>query len=234
MTFSSLGLALQILIALFGAFFLAFWISLVVWTFRDVRSRSRDIFAQLLAVLMVIIFNVFGLVLYFLLRPQETLAEKYERALEEEALLQDIEERYNCPGCRQKIRADFQFCPSCHARLKQPCPSCGEILQLQWDLCPYCGATPAPHTSGLKSAVVSMPVSRATTQPITQHVHTPVEGDTVRLTEVSSSEVTTSDGYQVEREKEIETFSSGSDVPTEAIDEKDDTFEESDRPQIIT
>jgi len=191
-------------------------------------------FAQLLAVLMVIIFNVFGLILYFLLRPHETLAEKYERALEEEALLQDIEERYNCPGCRQKIRADFQFCPSCHARLKQACPSCGELLQLQWDLCPYCGATPAPHASGLKSAAVSMPVSRATTQPITQHVHAPVEGDTIRLTEVSSSEVAASNDYQVEQEKDPETFSSSSEVPAGAIDEEDDTFEESDRPQIIT
>lgn len=232
MSFSSLGLAIQILIALFGAFFLAFWISLVVWTFRDVRARSRDIFAQLLAVLMVIIFNVFGLILYFLLRPQETLAEKYERALEEEALLQDIEERYNCPGCRQKIRADFQFCPSCHARLKQPCSSCGKLLQLQWGLCPHCGATPAPHTPGLKSAVVSGPASAATTQPVTQHVHTPVEGDTIRLTEVSSTKVVTPGAHQVEQEKE--TSSSGSDVPTEAIDEEEDTFEESDRPQIIT
>ena len=231
MTFSSLGLALQILIALFGAFFLAFWISLVVWTFRDVRSRSRDIFAQLLAVLMVIIFNVLGLILYFLLRPHETLAEKYERALEEEALLQDIEERYNCPGCRQKIRADFQLCPSCHARLKLPCPSCGKLLQLQWDLCPYCGATPAPQTSGLKSAVASTPGSKSTTQPISQHVP---EGDTIRLTEVSSSEIATSDGYQVEQDEEPETFSVDFDIPPEAIEEEDDTFEESDRPKSIT
>ena len=79
-----------------------------------------------------------------------------------------------------------------------------------------------------------MPVSRATTQPITPHVHTPVEGDTIRLTEVSSSEVATSDGYQVEQGKKPETFSSGSDVPAGAIDEEDDTFEESDSPQIIT
>jgi hypothetical protein len=232
MSFSSLGLALQVLIALFGAFFLAFWVSLVVWTFRDVRARSRDIFAQLLAVLMVIIFNLFGLILYFLLRPRETLAEKYERALEEEALLQDIEERYNCPGCRQKIRADFQFCPSCHARLKQPCLSCGKLLQLQWGLCPHCGATAAPPTPGLKSAGASRPSSRATTQPVTEHVHTPVEGDTIPLTEVSSANVATPGAHEVEQEKE--TVSPGSDVPAGAIDQKEDTFEESDRPEIIT
>jgi hypothetical protein len=47
----NIGVILQVIIALFGAFFLAFWVSLVIWTFRDVRSRSRDIFAQLLATL---------------------------------------------------------------------------------------------------------------------------------------------------------------------------------------
>lgn len=192
MSFSSIGLALQILISLFGAFFLAFWIGLIVWTFRDIRSRSRDIFAQLLATLMVIMFNVPGLILYFLLRPQDTLAEKYERALEEEALLQDIEERYSCPGCKQKIRADFQFCPSCHTQLKQGCPSCGKLLQLQWDLCPYCGATPDPKTPAFKPVRPSKTASRGAAQPVTQRIQVPkteVERDTVRLTEVSSADV---------------------------------------------
>ncbi len=154
MSFSSIGLALQIVIALLGAFLLAFWISLIVWTFRDVRSRSRDIFAQLLATLMVIIFNVPGLILYFMLRPQETLAEKYERALEEEALLQDIEERYNCPACKQRIKPDYQFCPACHVQLKQVCSSCGKLLQLHWDLCPFCGTAAVPQSDAFKSRPV--------------------------------------------------------------------------------
>jgi len=52
------------------------------------------------------------------------------------------------------------------------------------------------------------------------------------LTEVSSTKIAAPGAHQVEQEKE--TSSSGSDVPTGAIDEKEDTFEESDRPQIIT
>jgi RNA polymerase subunit RPABC4/transcription elongation factor Spt4 len=143
MPLESVGLVLQVVIALFGAFFLAVWISLIIWTFRDVRSRSRDIFAQLLATLMVIIFNIPGLALYFMLRPPETLAQAYERALEEEALLQDIEERFSCPGCKRKIHADFQYCPACNTRLKRPCPSCTRLLQLHWTMCPYCGTVPA-------------------------------------------------------------------------------------------
>jgi RNA polymerase subunit RPABC4/transcription elongation factor Spt4 len=139
----NIGVILQVIIALFGAFFLAFWVSLVIWTFRDVRSRSRDIFAQLLATLMVLVFNLPGLLFYFILRPQETLAEAYERSLEEEALLQDIEERLVCPGCKRKTQPDFIICPDCHTRLKKSCPNCRRLLHLKWNVCPYCGAGPA-------------------------------------------------------------------------------------------
>jgi RNA polymerase subunit RPABC4/transcription elongation factor Spt4 len=136
----NIGVILQVIIALFGAFFLAFWVSLVIWTFRDVRSRSRDIFAQLLATLMVMVFNLPGLLFYFILRPQETLAEAFERSLEEEALLQDIEERLVCPGCKRKTQSDFIICPDCHTRLKKSCPNCRRLLHLKWNICPYCGA----------------------------------------------------------------------------------------------
>jgi RNA polymerase subunit RPABC4/transcription elongation factor Spt4 len=151
----NIGVILQVIIALFGAFFLAFWVSLVIWTFRDVRSRSRDIFAQLLATLMVLVFNLPGLLFYFILRPQETLAEAYERSLEEEALLQDIEERLVCSGCKRKIQPDFIICPDCHTRLKKSCPNCRRLLHLKWNICPYCGAgsasPPEKSVPGLES-----------------------------------------------------------------------------------
>ncbi len=131
-------------VALFAAFLTAVWISVVIWTFRDIRSRSRDIFAQVLATLMALVFFPFfplpGLILYYILRPRETLAEVYERSLEEEALLQGIEERLACPGCNRRIEEDFMICPTCHTRLKKACPTCGRLLHLRWNICPYCGA----------------------------------------------------------------------------------------------
>lgn len=142
------GAILQLLVAFFGAYLLAVWISLIVWTFRDVRARTRDMFAQLLSVALVIIFNLPGLLLYFLLRPRETLADGYERELAEEALLQDIEEKHACPECQQKIQPDFLYCPNCYTRLKRQCEQCRRVLNLRWTKCPYCGTTvsamPAP------------------------------------------------------------------------------------------
>jgi len=134
-----LGPILTVTGFILGFYFLAFLLSLVIWAFRDIRSRSRDIFVQLLATLLVLVFNLPGLLLYFILRPQDTLAEAYQRSLEEEALLQDIEERDSCPACKRPIEPDYLFCPHCHTQLRKACPNCGRLLHLAWDLCPYCG-----------------------------------------------------------------------------------------------
>ncbi|MGQ9516173.1 MAG: double zinc ribbon domain-containing protein [Anaerolineae bacterium] len=137
---NTIVVVLEIILALLGGFLAALWISLVIWTFRDIRSRTRDIFAQLLATLLVLVFNIPGLLLYLILRPPERLSEAYERALEEEALLQDIEERAVCPACKRQVEKDFILCPACHTPLKKRCPECGRVLQLRWSICPYCGA----------------------------------------------------------------------------------------------
>lgn len=144
---SILVTALQVILAFGGAFFVALWLSLIVWTFRDARSRSRDVFAIMLATLMVTIFGPLGLILYFLLRPPVTLAELYERSLEEEALLQDLEDRPRCPGCSRQVDEAWIVCPDCHTSLKQSCPHCSRGLELTWTVCPFCGMQVTPATT---------------------------------------------------------------------------------------
>jgi hypothetical protein len=152
MNWNNVSLVVLGLAAFFGAFFVALWASLVIWTFRDMRARTRDAFAQFLASLMVLVLGPFGIILYFILRPRETLAEKYERSLEEEALLQDIEERQICPGCKQPIQPDYVLCPICHTGLRHPCIHCGRLIHPRWSLCPYCGQGQKP-IPGLDHAV---------------------------------------------------------------------------------
>jgi RNA polymerase subunit RPABC4/transcription elongation factor Spt4 len=118
---------------------------IAIWTFRDIRARSRDILAQILATLLVIVLPIIGLAVYLMLRPRETLAEANERSLEQEALLQAIEEPEVCPGCGQRVKSDYLHCPACHTRLKRACPECGRPLHLRWSLCPYCGTSVAPQ-----------------------------------------------------------------------------------------
>lgn len=130
-------------VAILGAFTAALWLSLVIWAFRDMRSRSRDIFAQLLAALVVAVLNIPGLIIYLILRPPETLSQAYARSLEEEALLQEIEERSTCPGCTRATHTDWRVCPYCQTKLKKTCTHCGAQLELNWNVCAMCG-TPAP------------------------------------------------------------------------------------------
>lgn len=138
--FSDFSLTLT---AIAAGFLAALWLSLAVWTFRDIRRRARDPFTRILAVLLVLLLFLPGLLLYLILRPSITLEEEYQHTLEEEALLQNIEDAPLCPGCNRRIQPDWMVCPSCHTLLKKRCPNCSKLMELPWNLCPYC-ATPLP------------------------------------------------------------------------------------------
>lgn len=121
-----------------GAYVLVLWIGIIAWTYRDIRDRTRDTAFQIVAVLLVLMFNIPGWVIYMILRPSETLAEAYARSLEEEALLQELEEQGICPSCKRYVSADFVICPHCRTKLKEPCANCGRPLNFNWMVCPYC------------------------------------------------------------------------------------------------
>ncbi len=140
---SSLSNFLLIAAAWGGAFVAALWLSLLIWTYRDIRSRAKDPLARILSVLVVAVLFLPGVVIYLILRPSQTLEEEYQSMLEEEALLQSIEERPVCPGCSRYVEENWKVCPNCHTRLKKSCHKCGQLMMLSWGLCPFCG-TPEP------------------------------------------------------------------------------------------
>jgi len=140
---SSLNNFLLILAAWGGAFLAALWLSLILWTYRDIRSRVKDPLVRILAVLLVAVLFLPGIVVYLILRPARTMEDDYQHMLEEEALLQAIEERSACPGCGRHTAEDWQVCPNCYTKLRKKCHSCGELMKLPWSLCPFCG-TPEP------------------------------------------------------------------------------------------
>jgi RNA polymerase subunit RPABC4/transcription elongation factor Spt4 len=126
-----------------GVWLLLLWLSIVVWVYRDIRERSRDLGLQVLAVFVVMMFfpglNIPGLILYLMLRPHETLEEAYARSLEEEALLRDIGDEGICPSCRRFVERPWKVCPYCETVLKDECRQCNQLLSFNWVACPYCG-----------------------------------------------------------------------------------------------
>lgn len=137
--------SLQVLIALGGAYLIATWFVLIVWTYRDIESRSKNVVTQVFSTLLAVFFWVPGVLLYMLLRPKETLDEAYQKSLEEEYLLQDLQELPLCPNCNHFMHDDWQICPHCNTQLREGCHSCGKLVDLRWDLCPYCGVDQHEH-----------------------------------------------------------------------------------------
>lgn len=137
---SSMNSYVLIATAFAAAFLATLWVSLIIWTIRDVRRRSKDPMARILAVLIVAVLFLPGMLIYAILRPPRTLEEEFQQSLEEEALLQTIEDIPLCPGCSRKVQPNWIICPTCETKLKKKCNQCKSVIELPWNVCPYCGA----------------------------------------------------------------------------------------------
>lgn len=172
----------QSVLALVGGIFVAsgvvLWLGTVLWVYRDIQERTHDTWTHHVSWLLVLFFNIPGLILYLVLRPGETLLEAYERRLEKEALMAELPERRTCPGCARPVKEDFLLCPNCRAALRESCSGCGRALELSWAVCPYCGAkgpqvavAPPPLAAGTPfapAAASTMPGQALPTAPPTR------------------------------------------------------------------
>lgn len=132
-------------VAIIVLYMAAVWLTLVFWTYRDIRQRTRDPILQTTAVLLVLVFFLPGHWIYLIVRPRYTLAEMYERSLEEEALLQELEDQKACPTCKRRVIDEYLVCPSCRTQLKEACRQCTKPLSYAWVACPYCGLEKPPR-----------------------------------------------------------------------------------------
>jgi RNA polymerase subunit RPABC4/transcription elongation factor Spt4 len=161
----------QLFLALAGAYLLALWFALVVWTYRDITSRSTNALTQIFSTLVVVLFFVPGAIIYLILRPRETLDEAFQRSVEEEYLLQDLDDFPLCPACRRAVRDDFVFCPHCSTELRHACATCHRLVDVRWEVCPFCGSDqsldmePEPREL-IREASTSRGRPRATAAPL--------------------------------------------------------------------
>jgi RNA polymerase subunit RPABC4/transcription elongation factor Spt4 len=156
--------SVQILIALGGAYILTLWFAIVIWTFQDIQARSRSVVAQIFSTLVVMIFSIPGLLIYMVLRPRYTLDDAFQRSLEEEYLMQDLEELPLCPGCQQYVEDDWVFCPNCRTELRDNCIACDQLIDLRWEICPFCGTEQYEDEDDALPAPVIQPVAAPSPQ----------------------------------------------------------------------
>jgi RNA polymerase subunit RPABC4/transcription elongation factor Spt4 len=119
------------------------WAATAYWAYRDLQQRTSNPVAPYLAAALIILFTpvffFFGVIIYRILRPSETVAQANERALAEEAMMVEIESQPHCANCSRQVHEDWIICPTCRNRLRRVCPNCSRLVELDWSLCAWCG-----------------------------------------------------------------------------------------------
>lgn len=133
----------QAIIYVVVAYIVLIWLASAFWAYRDMRLRSASAITPYVAALGIILFTpvffLFGLLIYRIVRPKETIAEVNERALAEEAMLAEVATHAHCANCERPIHEDWIICPTCRNRLRRVCPNCEHLIELDWTLCAWCG-----------------------------------------------------------------------------------------------
>ena len=135
--------AVQLALRGMGVYLVGIWLASAYWAFRDLQGRTDNPVAPYLVAAIVILFTpvffILAIIVYRIVRPHERIGEVNERALAEEALLNEVEAVPHCPGCRRRVNEEWLICPSCRTRLNRVCPNCSRLVGLDWSLCAWCG-----------------------------------------------------------------------------------------------
>ena len=144
------------------------WVATAFWAYRDLQPRTTNPVAPYLAAALIIIFTpvffIFGVILYQIVRPRETVAEANERALAEEAMMVEIESQPHCANCARQVHEEWIICPTCRNRLRRVCPNCSRLVELDWSLCAWCGKD-FERPEVLQEVLVAPPKGRPARMP---------------------------------------------------------------------
>jgi hypothetical protein len=118
-----------------GAVFLLYRTLTILWTMKDITSRTSNILGQILAVLVVWIGTpLVGLPIYLLLRPTRF---KRDRLGWREALSVQVA---SCPACANKNPLHHDFCVYCGQQMTVKCKECKSSYPRSYEYCSQCGA----------------------------------------------------------------------------------------------
>ena len=118
----------QALIGALAGSVLGFFMLLVGYVNRDAKRRGMNY--VLWTVLVLIIPNAIGYILYFLVRHPMM---------------------GTCPQCGTMVNPSFNFCPKCKFSLHPACPRCHRAIELGATFCPYCSADLKALAPGTRS-----------------------------------------------------------------------------------
>ncbi len=110
------------------------YLLLIGYINRDAKRRGMS--PLLWTIVAILIPNLLGILLYFVLR-------------------QPL--RGACPQCGNAVQPGFNFCPSCSYKLSPSCPQCQRLVGANDVYCPYCGTSLRDQADPASSPPTSRP-----------------------------------------------------------------------------
>jgi len=109
------------------------WGAVLIWVYRDAEKRGMS---GILWLLLVLIGNVIGLLIYAIVRSETPVRRRADGGGAAEVCCPSG----TCAACGKPLTLGHAFCPYCGRSLKNACPSCGKPVEAGWKVCPACGA----------------------------------------------------------------------------------------------
>ena len=131
--FHGFGWIGRIALFLLPAAFIILWGAVLIWVYRDAERRGMS---GILWLLLVLIGNVIGLLIYAIVRSETPVKRPATGGV--------CCPPAACPACGKPLAPGYTFCPYCGKGLKKTCPACGQPVEDGWKACPACGTNIDP------------------------------------------------------------------------------------------
>jgi hypothetical protein len=118
---------------------IVFWLVVLYWVWLDSGDRTSNKIVRCSYVLLVAVLNVIGLIIYLIIRPEQTIEEIYWADLERRYLKYETAELGDCPQCGRQLFPGYTFCPNCRYQIKKRCKNCQVFIDKKNKFCPHCG-----------------------------------------------------------------------------------------------
>jgi len=115
------------------------WGAVLIWVYQDAEKRGMS---GILWLLLVLIGNIIGLLVYAIVRSETGLGRRNGSAGGTAA--PPAGPAGPCPHCGKPVATEHAFCPYCGKSLKTTCPACGKPVDPEWKVCPACGTNLDP------------------------------------------------------------------------------------------
>ncbi len=116
-----------------------FWLVIVGWVWVDSGERTSKTSLRVGYLLLSILLNIPGLIIYLIIRPSDTIEEIYWADLERRYLKYETSELGDCPKCGAQLFPGYVHCTNCGFRLKVRCPKCNVLVDKDHKYCEFCG-----------------------------------------------------------------------------------------------